>query len=58
METKDQELKSMVIENPIQERHIDRVGQSFEETAEAVLSARRLEVREETGLASALLFVP
>jgi len=41
-------------ENPMQERHIGEVAESFEETAEAVLTARRLEVRDEAGSA----FVP
>jgi hypothetical protein len=41
-------------ENPMQERHIGEVAESVEETAEAVLTARRLEVRDEAGFA----FVP
>ena len=41
-------------ENPMQERHIGEVTESVEETAEAVLTARRLEVRDEAGFA----FVP
>jgi len=41
-------------ENPMQERHIGEVVESVEETAEAVLTARRLEVRDEAGSA----FVP
>ncbi len=36
-------------ENPMQERHCGEVTESVEETAEAVFTARRLEVREETG---------
>ena len=41
-------------ENPMQERHIGEVMESVEETAEAVLTARRLETRDEAGFA----FVP
>ena len=41
-------------ENPMQEHHIGEVAESVEETAEAVLTARRLEVRDEAGFA----FVP
>jgi hypothetical protein len=41
-------------ENPMQERHIGKVAESVEETAEAVLAARKLEVREEAGS----VFVP
>jgi hypothetical protein len=41
-------------ENPMQERHIGEVTESIEETAEAVLTARRLEARDEAGSA----FVP
>jgi hypothetical protein len=41
-------------ENPMQERHIGEVTESVEETAEVVLTARRLEVRDEAGSA----FVP
>ena len=49
-------------ENPMQERHIGKVTESVEETAEAVLTARRLEacaersrsIREEAGF----VFVP
>ena len=41
-------------ENPIQERHIGEVAKSIEATAEDILTARRLEVREEAGSA----FVP
>lgn len=41
-------------ENPMQERHSGEVTESVEETAEAVLTARRLENRDEAGSA----FVP
>lgn len=41
-------------ENPMQERHIGEVAESVEETAEAILMARRLEARDEAGSA----FVP
>jgi hypothetical protein len=41
-------------ENPMQERHIGEVTESVEETAEAVLTARRLEALDEAGSA----FVP
>ena len=41
-------------ENPMQERHCGEVMESVEESAEAVFTARRLEVREEAGA----LFVP
>jgi len=41
-------------ENPIQERHCGKVVESVQVTAEAVFSARRLEVREEAGP----IFVP
>ena len=41
-------------ENPMQERHIGEVAESVEETAEAVLTAHRLEVREDAGS----VFVP
>jgi hypothetical protein len=41
-------------DNPMQERHIGEVTESIEETAEAVLTARRLEARDEAGSA----FVP
>jgi hypothetical protein len=49
-------------ENPMQERHIGKVAESVVETAEAVLTARRLEacvergrsIREEAGS----VFVP
>jgi hypothetical protein len=41
-------------ENPMQERHIGEVTESVEETAEAVLTAHRLEVREDAGS----VFVP
>jgi len=49
-------------ENPMQERHIGEVAESVEETAEAVLTARKLEahadrgrnIREDTGS----VFVP
>ena len=36
-------------ENPMQERHLGEVTESVEETAEAVFTARRLEIREEAG---------
>jgi len=36
-------------ENPMQERHIGEVTESVEETAEAVLMARRLEAHAERG---------
>jgi hypothetical protein len=36
-------------ENPMQERHLGEVTESVEETAEAVLMARRLEAQEEAG---------
>ena len=36
-------------ENPMQERHLGEVTESVEETAEAVFTARRLEVKEEAG---------
>ena len=36
-------------ENPMQERHLGEVTESAEESAETVFTARRLEVREETG---------
>jgi hypothetical protein len=45
-------------ENPMQERHIGEVLESVDETAEAVLAARRLEVRDEAGRTSTILFVP
>jgi hypothetical protein len=41
-------------ENPMQERHIDEVTESFEVAAEAVFTARRLEIREGEGS----VFVP
>ena len=41
-------------DNPMQERHINEVVESVEATAEDILMARRLEVREEAGSA----FVP
>jgi len=41
-------------ENPIQERHIGEVAESIEATAEDVLTARRLEARDEAGS----VFVP
>jgi len=41
-------------ENPMQERHIGEVAESVEETAEAVLTAHRFEVREDAGS----VFVP
>ena len=41
-------------ENPMQERHIGEVTESVEATAEAVLTARRLETREYAGA----IFVP
>lgn len=41
-------------ENPMQERHIGKVAESLVETAEAVLTARKLETREEAGS----VFVP
>jgi hypothetical protein len=41
-------------ENLMQERHCDEVVESVQVTAEAVFTARRLEVREEAGP----LFVP
>jgi hypothetical protein len=41
-------------ENPMQERHIGEVAESVEATAEAVFTARRLEVRDDAGSA----FVP
>jgi len=41
-------------ENPMQERHIGEVTESVEETAEAVLMARRLEAQDEAGS----VFVP
>jgi len=41
-------------ENPMQERHCDQVVESVEMTAEAVLTARRLETKEEAGS----VFVP
>jgi hypothetical protein len=41
-------------ENPMQERHIGEVTEFVEETAEAVLTARRLEAGNEAGSA----FVP
>ena len=41
-------------DNPMQERHINEVAESVEATAEDILTARRLEVREEAGSA----FVP
>ena len=37
------------VENPMQERHCSGVTEAVEETAEAVFTARRLEVREEVG---------
>ena len=42
------------VDNPMQERHIGKVVESVEATAEDILTARRLEVREEAGSA----FVP
>ena len=36
-------------ENPVQERYLGEVTESVEETADAVLTARRLEAREEAG---------
>jgi hypothetical protein len=42
------------MENPMQERHLGELTDSVEETAEAVFTARRLEVREEAGP----IFVP
>jgi len=36
-------------ENPMQERHCHEVTESVQVTAEAVFTARRLEVREEAG---------
>jgi hypothetical protein len=47
-------IKVTETENPMQERHIGEVTESVEETAEAVLAARRLEARDEAGSA----FVP
>ena len=41
-------------ENPMQERHIGEVTESVEETAEVVLTAHRLETRNEAGS----VFVP
>ena len=41
-------------ENPMQERHLGEVTESVDKTAEAVFTARRLEVREEAGP----IFVP
>lgn len=41
-------------ENPMQERHCNEVVESVEETAETVLTARRLEIRDEAGS----VFVP
>jgi hypothetical protein len=41
-------------ENPMQERHCGKVAESVQVTAEAIFTARRLEVREEAGP----LFVP
>jgi hypothetical protein len=45
---------SIETENPMQERHCNDVAESVQVTAEAVFTARRLEVREEAGP----LFVP
>lgn len=45
---------AMKTENPMQERHCGEVTESVGVTAEAVLAARRREVREEAGPA----FVP
>jgi len=36
-------------ENPMQERYCGEVAESVQETAEAIFTARRLEVREEAG---------
>ena len=36
-------------ENPMQERHCDQITETVEITAEAVLTACRLEAREEAG---------
>jgi hypothetical protein len=41
-------------ENPMQECHIGEVTESVEETAEAVLTARKFEIRDEAGSA----FIP
>ena len=41
-------------ENPMQERHIEKVVESVEATAEDVLTARRLEAQEGAGS----IFVP
>ncbi|MFZ5820524.1 MAG: hypothetical protein ACOYYJ_11560 [Chloroflexota bacterium] len=43
---------------PLQERSCVQVAESVEEAAEAVLTAGRLEVREEAGGTFAALFVP
>ena len=40
---------SIETENPMQERHCNDVAESVQVTAEAVFTARRLEVREEAG---------
>jgi len=45
-------------ENPLQERLSATVDESDVLTAEAVFSARRLEVQKEAGRTSMLLFVP
>jgi hypothetical protein len=42
------------VENPMQERHIGEVAEFVEETAEAILTVRRLEVKEGAGS----VFVP
>jgi hypothetical protein len=41
-------------ENPMQERHIGKVAESVEATAEAVFTARRLEAQDDAGS----VFVP
>jgi len=53
---------SLEMENPMQERHCGEVAESVEVTAEAVLTARRLEARAEHGRSireeAGTLFVP
>ena len=46
--------KATEAENPMQERHIGEVAESVEATAEDILTARRLDARDDAGP----IFVP
>ena len=45
-------------EHPMQERHCERVAESHQVAADKVFAARRLEVQNEAGHTSTILFVP